>query len=129
MKKSKAIITLLLAVVLMLSFGTSSFAAGPAINSKEKGPVSTFSSPLYAQSKEIVSKITGEVIGYAGIEYTLKTAGGRPQFDVVSIDISFINYYRGSYTVEVATGDAITLEISYANPFFDSGKTRISFMP
>jgi len=129
MKKNKTVVTLLLAIVLMLSFGSSSFAAVPTIQSKQTNLTTASSSTLWIQTKEIVSKNTGEVIGYASLEYTKKTVGGRPQFDVVSIGISFLDYYRGSHTVENATGDLITLEISYMNPFLDSGKTRISFTP
>jgi hypothetical protein len=87
-------------------------------------------SATQTQTKNIVSKATGQVIGTLTLHYQTQIIGGRPQFiyDKCAITFSFTSWYRGNVYLNSFTGDYIEFKVDYAQ-FIDSGYTYIGFTP
>ncbi|MCA1294892.1 hypothetical protein LBW89_17915 [Paenibacillus sp. alder61] len=129
MKKSKLFISALITVIFVCSMGTAAFASNSDYSTPKIAAATSSSS--YIQSKEVYSKITGELIGYVDLTYTKFTnASGRPQFDVVQASVVFTrDYYRGNCEITKATGDVVVVKVNYNNLGIDVGYQTYSFLP
>lgn len=87
-------------------------------------------SSTQTQTKNIVSKATGQVIGTLTLHYQTQIIGGRPQFlyDTCAVTFNFTSWYRGNVNLNSFTGDYIEFKVDYAQ-FIDSGYTYIGFTP
>ncbi|MEK4511935.1 hypothetical protein [Paenibacillus sp. FSL K6-2524] len=127
MKNSRIVVTVLIALFLICSVGTSSFAANSNYASSKIDTASRIAT--YGQAKEIYSKATGELIGYVSIEYTKDIVNGRPQFGVVSASTVYFDYYHGDAVIYGFTGDYVYVRANYNKLGLDVGYREFTFLP